>query len=74
MSSASAGMPKAPDRAGAERPWTDASKSLDERVEFLLGQMTLEEKLAQLGSAWGADKRLGCRAHAGRFHQDAVLR
>jgi beta-xylosidase len=56
MSSASAGPPnlQAPSRAGAERPWTDASRSLDERVELLLGQMTLEEKLAQLGSAWGA--------------------
>src|SRR4051794_5851473 len=42
------------------RPWTDASKPLAERVELLLGEMTLEEKLAQLASAWvGAELSSG---------------
>src|SRR4051794_24033715 len=34
------------------RPWTDAARPISERVEALLGEMTLEEKLAQLASAW----------------------
>jgi beta-xylosidase len=34
------------------RPWTDTSLPIAERVESLLGEMTLDEKLAQLGSAW----------------------
>ena len=34
------------------RPWTDTSKPLAERVESLLAEMTLDEKLAQLGSVW----------------------
>src|SRR4051794_36742733 len=34
------------------RPWADASKPRAERVELLLGEMTLDERLAQLGSAW----------------------
>ena len=34
------------------RPWTDTSLPLAERVESLLGEMTLDEKLAQLGSVW----------------------
>ena len=34
------------------RPWTDTSKPLAERVESLLSEMTLDEKLAQLGSVW----------------------
>jgi beta-xylosidase len=61
MSSASTGAPDArvPTRSSAERPWTDPSRSLDERVESLLGRMTLEEKLAQLGSAWGDDESSG---------------
>lgn len=33
-------------------PYRDPSRPLDERVADLLGRMTLEEKLAQLGSAW----------------------
>ena len=34
-----------------ERRW-DTSLPLDERVESLLGEMTLDEKLGQLGSVW----------------------
>jgi beta-xylosidase len=34
------------------RPWTDTSVPLAERVESLLGEMTLDEKLAQLASVW----------------------
>jgi beta-glucosidase-like glycosyl hydrolase len=33
-------------------PWTDTERPLGERVEALLSEMTLEEKLAQLGSVW----------------------
>ncbi|TLP72808.1 glycoside hydrolase family 3 N-terminal domain-containing protein [Nesterenkonia sphaerica] len=33
-------------------PWNDASLSVDQRVEALLGRMTLEEKVSQLGSHW----------------------
>jgi beta-xylosidase len=32
--------------------WTDSSLPLAERVEALLSEMTLEEKVAQLGSVW----------------------
>lgn len=31
---------------------TDTSRSVEERIEYLLEQMTLEEKIAQLGSTW----------------------
>jgi beta-xylosidase len=40
------------DSARAEAPWRDPSRSLDERVEDLLDRMTIEERLAQLVSAW----------------------
>jgi beta-glucosidase len=33
-------------------PYLDSSRPVDERVEDLLGRMTLGEKLAQLGSRW----------------------
>jgi beta-glucosidase len=35
-----------------QRPWTDASRPLSDRVEALLGVMTIEEKVAQLSSVW----------------------
>jgi beta-glucosidase-like glycosyl hydrolase len=39
-------------------PWQDTTLSIAERVEQLLAQMTLEEKIAQLGSRWiGNDMR-----------------
>ncbi|WP_210507641.1 glycoside hydrolase family 3 N-terminal domain-containing protein [Naasia sp. SYSU D00057] len=40
-----------------ERDWTDPARGIDERVEALLAEMTLDEKLAQLGSYW--DDRRG---------------
>jgi len=36
----------------AAQVWRDPARSVGERVAALLGQMTLEEKLAQLGSVW----------------------
>src|ERR1700754_2788356 len=36
----------------AMMPWTDTERPLPERVEALLAEMTLEEKLAQLGRVW----------------------
>ncbi|MFJ8545316.1 glycoside hydrolase family 3 N-terminal domain-containing protein [Streptomyces sp. NPDC093586] len=48
-----------PDRdlAGAphtddDRPWTDPARPAEERAEALLARLTLEEKAAQLSSAW----------------------
>jgi beta-glucosidase len=37
---------------GAEPRYLDASLPIDERVEDLLGRMTPDEKLAQIGSIW----------------------
>jgi beta-glucosidase len=34
------------------RPWTDPRLPRAERISLLLAEMTLEEKVAQLGSAW----------------------
>ncbi|HEY1625401.1 MAG TPA: glycoside hydrolase family 3 N-terminal domain-containing protein, partial [Streptosporangiaceae bacterium] len=39
-------------QADVTRPWRDPSRPVAERVADLLGQMTLDEKLAQLGSVW----------------------
>ncbi|NRQ39320.1 glycosyl hydrolase [Nonomuraea sp. NN258] len=40
------------------RPWHDSALPVAERVEALLGELTLEEKIAQLGSRWvGNDMR-----------------
>ncbi len=38
--------------------WNDPARSRDERVEALLTEMTLEEKLAQLGSIWVGVERV----------------
>jgi beta-glucosidase-like glycosyl hydrolase len=38
--------------AVAPSPWQDPERPVTERVTDLLGRMTLEEKIAQLGSAW----------------------
>jgi beta-glucosidase len=32
----------------SERPWMDASRSIDDRVTALLGQMTIDEKIGQM--------------------------
>ncbi len=34
------------------QPWRDASLSVEQRVELLLAELTIEEKVAQLGSRW----------------------
>lgn len=39
-------------RAGGLAPYRDSACTIDERVEDLIGRMTLVEKVAQLGSAW----------------------
>jgi beta-glucosidase len=39
----------------AEERYRDASRSITDRVEDLLGRMTLDEKLAQLGGVWVTD-------------------
>ncbi|WP_169983190.1 MULTISPECIES: beta-glucosidase [unclassified Microbispora] len=46
-------------------PWRDAERPLDERVEALLAEMTLEEKVAQLGSVWVDISTAGSQAASG---------
>jgi beta-xylosidase len=47
-------------RQPRSRPWTDTALPLAERVELLLGEMTLEEKVAQLAGVWvGKEPRSG---------------
>jgi beta-glucosidase-like glycosyl hydrolase len=48
----------APDVRTTTPTWRDPNRGVDERVESLLAAMTLEEKVAQLGSRWvGNDMR-----------------
>jgi beta-xylosidase len=52
-----AGRPPAtPPGAAAPDVWRDPSRAAAERVEDLLGRMTLAEKVAQLGSIWLRDE------------------
>ncbi|RKS77654.1 beta-glucosidase [Motilibacter peucedani] len=44
--------PSSPSPHGDLRPWQDSSRPVAERVQLLLDAMTLEEKVAQLGSRW----------------------
>lgn len=46
----------APSAAAADRPWMDAAKTPDERVELLLPRLSLEEKVNQLVHVWGSVK------------------
>src|SRR6195952_5766501 len=41
--------------APVQDAWRDDERPLAERVELLLGEMTLEEKIAQLGSRWAGN-------------------
>jgi hypothetical protein len=38
-----------------DRPWQHTALSAEKRVELLLQAMTLEEKVAQLGSRWAGN-------------------
>lgn len=41
------------------QPWQDETRPLPERVELLLAEMTLEEKVGQLGSRWMGNNLAG---------------
>ena len=45
--------------ADAQRPWLDTSLAIDQRVDALIGQMTLEEKVQQMRDHAPAIPRLG---------------
>ena len=54
----------------AERAWLDASKSIDERVAALLGQMTLDEKIGQMTQI---EKNAIDATNAGAFGLGSIL-
>ncbi len=45
-------LDRSPAADGVLRPWQDPTLPVDDRVDALLAEMTLEEKVAQLGSRW----------------------
>ena len=45
-------------------PWNDTSATVTERVELLLKELTLDEKVGQLGSFWPTPKLEGSAAGA----------
>ena len=44
--------PTIPAAEQVTRPWQDAGRSVEERADLLLAEMTLEERVGQLGSRW----------------------
>ena len=52
-----------PGWAADAKPWLDTSKSFEARAAALVGQMTLEEKAAQMQNAAPAIERLGVPAY-----------
>src|SRR6516162_2058629 len=48
-----------PSEAAAKRAWMDTSQPVDKRVDALIGQMTLEEKVQQMRDHAPAIPRLG---------------
>ena len=52
--------------------YRDPTRSIDERVDDLLGRMTLDDKLAQLGSAWSFELTAGGTFSRERAEQLAV--
>ncbi len=54
----------------AERSWLDASKSIDDRVAALLGQMTLDEKIGQMTQI---EKNAIDATNAGAFGLGSIL-
>ena len=41
--------------SSTDQPWRDPALPADKRVDLLLEAMTLEEKIAQLGSRWAGN-------------------
>ncbi|MCL4253802.1 MAG: beta-glucosidase, partial [Anaerolineae bacterium] len=52
-------------------PYKDMTLGVDERAENLLTQMTLEEKVAQIGGIWSSDVTDESKQH---FDRDKALR
>jgi hypothetical protein len=62
------------DTAAGPAPWQDTTRAVQDRVEELLARMTLEEKLAQLGSRWVGNDLPDAGTHEGPAgDRDAAL-
>jgi beta-glucosidase len=53
----------------AAPPYLDPALAVADRVDDLLGRMTLEEKLAQIGSIWVFEILDGARVEPGKAHE-----
>jgi beta-glucosidase-like glycosyl hydrolase len=56
-----------------DRPWQDTSRSAEERADLLLAVMTLEEKVAQLGSRWAGNDMAHAEVPAEEQHNVAPM-
>ena len=63
----------APSAATDSFPWHDSARPVAERVELLLGRMTLEEKVAQLGSRWIGHEAAGAAREQAPGEGDAPV-